>query len=153
VIKIPKITFQGVTSGGNLSVGNYHLYFKLSDADGNETDFVGETGLISVFMGFSDPHSVHTGQANENSYKAIKMLMSNIDSSYNYVTVYYSRYTADAGENFNIEYVKIDKKFVVNNSGVCSMLITGFETSVPITAADINQNYNTVDAAKTATSC
>jgi hypothetical protein len=62
VIKIPKIKFNGVTSGGNLKVGNYHVYFKLSDADGNETDFVGESGLISVFIGFGDPRSVTTGQ-------------------------------------------------------------------------------------------
>jgi hypothetical protein len=61
VIKIPKIDFKGVSSGGNLKVGNYHFYFKLSDADGNETDFVGESGLVSIFIGFNDPFSVTTG--------------------------------------------------------------------------------------------
>jgi hypothetical protein len=71
IVKIPKINFQGVTSGGNLKVGNYHFYFKLSDADGNETDFIGETGLVSVFIGFTDPHSLTTGQANENSFKCV----------------------------------------------------------------------------------
>ena len=110
VIKIPKINFQGVTSGGNLKVGNYHLYFKLSDADGNETDFIGETGLISVFIGFEDPKSITTGQGNENSFKSIKIKISNIDTSYSYVYAYYSRYTAVDQEEFNTEYIKIDKK-------------------------------------------
>jgi hypothetical protein len=55
VISIPKIEFKGVNSGGNLKVGNYHFYFKLSDADGNETDFVGESGLVSIFIGFNHP--------------------------------------------------------------------------------------------------
>jgi hypothetical protein len=55
VISIPKIEFKGVNAGGNLKVGNYHFYFKLSDADGNETDFVGESGLVSVFIGFNHP--------------------------------------------------------------------------------------------------
>jgi len=69
VIKIPKIDFKGVSAGGNLRVGNYHFYFKLSDADGNETDFVGESGLVSVFIGFNDYFSVTTGTKNENSFK------------------------------------------------------------------------------------
>ena len=153
VIKIPKIKFQGVSSGGNLKIGNYHLYFKLSDADGNETDFIGETGLISVFIGFEDPKSITTGQGNENSFKSIKIKISNIDTSYSYVYAYYSRYTAVNQEEFNTEYIKIDKKFVVNNSGICNMLITGFEPTIPISAADINLNYNVIDAAHTATSC
>ena len=55
-----RYNFQGVT-----------VYQR--DADGNETDFVGETGLISVFKGFGDPRSITTGQANENSFKAIKL--------------------------------------------------------------------------------
>ena len=88
VVKIPKIKFNGITSGGNLKIGNYHLYIKLSDADGNETDFVGETGLISIFKGFGDPRSVTTGQANENSFKSIKLLISNIDTSYNYIYIF-----------------------------------------------------------------
>jgi hypothetical protein len=53
----------------------------------------------------------------------------------------------------NTEYIKIDKKFVVNNSGICNMLITGFEDTIPLSAADINLNYNVIDAAHTATSC
>ena len=153
VIKIPKIKFQGVTSGGNLKVGNYHLYLKLSDADGNETDFVGETGLISIFMGFGDPKSITTGQGNQNSFKSIQLMVSNIDTAYSYVYVYYSRYSAVDQEQFNTEYIKIDKKFVVNNSGVSNILITGLEDIIPISAADINLNYNIVDAANTATAC
>jgi hypothetical protein len=41
----------------------------LSDADGNETDFIGESGLVSVFIGYDSPDSVHTGTKNENSFK------------------------------------------------------------------------------------
>lgn len=45
-------------------MGNYHFYIKLSDADGNETDFVAESGLVSVFIGFSNPSSITTGVKN-----------------------------------------------------------------------------------------
>jgi hypothetical protein len=59
---IAKIKFRGVTSGGNLPVGNYHFYFKLSDADGNETDYIGESGLVTCYIGnLNDPGSIQGG--------------------------------------------------------------------------------------------
>ena len=79
--------------------------------------------------------------------------MSNIDSAYDYLYVYYSRYTAEQGENFNTEYIKIDKKFVVSNQGTCNISINGYEPTIPITAADINDTFEIVDAAKAQVSC
>ena len=153
VIKIPKIDFKGVSSGGNLKVGNYHFYFKLSDADGNETDFVGESGLVSVFIGFNDYFSVTTGQKNENSFKCVNFQISNIDSSYDYVTVYYSRSTAEGQDNSIVEYVKIDKKYPINNASNCNINITGYENCINISNTDINLNYNIVDSAYTSAVC
>lgn len=153
VVKIPKINFKGVYSGGNLKVGNYHFYFKLSDADGNETDFVGESSLVSVFIGFNEYFAVQTGQKNENSFKQVSFQLSNIDSSYDYVYVYYSRSTAEAGENMQTQYAKIDKKFLVNNAEICNVIITGFEDIIELSASDINLSYNTVDSVVTSATC
>lgn len=153
VISIPKLSYEGTSSGGNLKVGNYHFYIKYSDADGNETDFVAESGLVSVFIGFGAPDSLTTGTKNENSFKTVNLYMSNIDSSYDYLYVYYSRYTAEQEEHFNTEYIKIDKKFVVSNAGTCNISINGFEPTIPITAADINDSFEIVDAAKAQTTC
>ena len=153
VINIPKIIFRGCTPGGNLKVGNYFFYFKLSDADGNETDFIGESSLVSVFIGFDDPTSITSGQKNENSFKNVKFLIDNIDISYDYVYVYYSRSTAEGNENQVTEYKKIERKFTVNNASQCNILITGFEETTDVTAADINLNYNIVDSAKTHAVC
>lgn len=153
VISIPKLSYEGTSSGGNLKVGNYHFYIKLSDADGNETDFVAESGLVSVFIGFGNPDSLTTGVKNQNSFKTVNLYMSNIDSAYDYLYVYYSRYTAEQGENFNTEYIKIDKKFVVSNQGTCNISINGYEPTIPITATDINDTFEIVDAAKVQVSC
>lgn len=153
VIKIPKIDFRGVSAGGNLRVGNYHFYFKLSDADGNETDFVGESGLVSVFIGFNDYFSVTTGDKNENSFKQVNFQLTNIDSSYDYVTVYFSRSTAEQGMNAVTSYTKIDKKYPVNNASIANVIITGFEKMVGIAATDINLNYNIVDSVHTSAVC
>lgn len=153
VLSIPKVEYLGNDSGGNLKVGNYHFYFKLSDADGNETDFIAESGLVSIFIGFGIPSSVTTGTKNQNSYKTVKFYISNLDTSYSFITVYYSRYLAEGVENYKTEYKKIDKKFIISNIGSANIDITGFENTIDITAADVNLNYNIIDAAKTQAAC
>jgi hypothetical protein len=64
VDNIPVVDFNGVLSFGNLKVGNYTFYFKYADADGNETDFVEQSGIISIFKGNDkDPFSIDGGIA------------------------------------------------------------------------------------------
>lgn len=106
VINIPKLQLVSVTSGGQLSCGNYHFYFKYADTDGNETDFVAESGLVSLFIGENDPACIYTGQRNENTNKQVLFKLSNIDSSYNYVSVYFSRKTAEDNANHVTYYKK-----------------------------------------------
>lgn len=153
ITKIPKIKFEGVTPGGNLKIGNYHFYFKLADDDGNETDFFGESGLVSVFIGSSSYSSVNTGQKNQNSYKQVIFDISNLDSAYSYINVYYSRSTAEGLNNSVTEYIKIDKKYLIQSQSTCKVVVTGFEEIIPVTISDINLLYNTVDAAKASAVC
>ncbi len=153
VNKIPKIEFINTKFGGNLPVGNYHFYFKLSDTDGNETDFVGESGLVSVFIGSHTYSSVNTGQKNQNSSKQVIFKLSNLDSAYDNIVVYYSRSTAEAAFNSVTEYIKVDKKFLIQNQTECKIIITGFEDVIPVSITDINLQYNVVDAAKTSAVC
>jgi hypothetical protein len=77
-----------------LPCGNYHFYFTYSDADGNETDFFAETGVISVFIGNST-NSIRQGVRNENSNKGVRIRLSNLDTHYCYVNIYYSRVSGD----------------------------------------------------------
>lgn len=153
VTKIPKLLFQGVQAGGNLKVGNYHFYFKFSDADGNETDFVAESGLVSIFIGFDDPSSIHTGQKNENSTKQVRFQLSNIDFAYNYVSVYYSRSTAESNENSILQCAKVEKRYTVNDAQFANIVVTGFEDITEIAPSDINLQYNIVDAVGTSAVC
>jgi hypothetical protein len=76
--------------------GNYHFYFKLCDADGNESDFVAESSVVSCHIGsINDPFSIRGGIENENSFKSVNFRLHNIDSAYSYVIVYYTRSTSD----------------------------------------------------------
>lgn len=151
VKRIPKLKLVDINSGGNLKCGNYHFYFKLADADGNETDFIAESGLVSIFIGEHYPQSVYTGNRDENAVKQVIFKLSNIDPAYSYVHVYYSRYSAEDGENRVIHYKQINKDYTVDHFQESTILITGFEQTYDVTKEDINLFYNIIDSAKAAT--
>lgn len=152
VIEIPRLKFYGTNAGGKLSIGNYHFYFRYSDADGNETDFVAESGLVSVFIGH-DPGSIRSGFRNEDSHKAVRFVLSNIDSAYQYVNVYYTRATSDIHQNRTVSAYKILQKYLVNNASKCDIIITGYEETEELPLESINPFYLTADSAETQVSC
>ena len=145
---IPRIHFNGLRTNGEFPVGNYVFYFRLCDADGNETDFVGESGIVSVYIGnINDPHSIRGGISDENSHKAISFTINNIDSAYDYIKVYYTRSTStpEGTEVTTAHY--IDRQFsVINNKA--DIYVTGAETIKDISIDDINISYFLADKAK-----
>jgi hypothetical protein len=76
--------------------------------------------------------------------------LEDVDSAYDYISVYYSRYTAENGENSVYEYKKVLKKYSRTSSKI---IITGFEETEDIAVTDINLHYNLVESAKTQAVC
>lgn len=152
VTEIPRLRFVGVAGGGKLPVGNYHFYFRYADADGNETDFVAESGLVSIFIG-NTPSSIRSGFRNEDSHKSVQFLLTNIDSAYQYVNVYYTRASSDIHENATVQAVKIEQKFLVNNAFKCNIIITGYEDTTDIPVTDINPMYQIASSVETQEQC
>lgn len=142
---IPKIVFQGLDTNGNLKVGNYVFYFKLTDADGNETNFIGESGIVTCYIGnINATHSIRGGIHDENSYKKVNFFLYNIDQAYDYLKVYYTRSTGTLeGSEVTTAHL-IDKKFPVLN-GQCNLQISGFEPTQDISIDDINIKYFLAD--------
>lgn len=150
---IPIITFNSVLPSGNLKVGNYVIYIKYADADSNETDFVGESGIISCFIGGDrDPFSIDGGFRDQLASKSISLTVSDIDSSYDYIKVYYTRSTSDVDSNRVVTAHEIDRKFPVRNNS-CNVIITGSEETKDIPVSDINIQYSIIDKAKSQTVC
>lgn len=137
---IPKLEYRGIFNAGNLSIGNYHFYFKYLDADGNESDFIAESGLVSIFIG-QTPYNIHTGTRNENSHKGVQFKLTNLDSGYQYLAIYYTKSTSDILENSTTSAFKIEQKYLINSNNTSYVKITGYEevTEIPIT--DINLQY------------
>lgn len=150
---IANLNFMGLNTSGNLKVGNYVFYFKLSDSDGNETDFIAESGIVTCHVGnLNDPLSIQGGIRDENSYKSASFLLTNIDSSYNNVVVYYTRSTSDIDGNEITTSFKIAKNYAVYNN-IARITITGFETTQSVSINDINVAYNVVNSAAAQTTC
>lgn len=124
----PLVNYLGFIKG-TLPVGQYCFYFTYCDADENESDIIAESGLIPVFIGNDkDPMSIDGGIKNQSSYKGIKLKLSNIDKSYNYLKVYYVRYFADYQQNRIYECKKIYQKYPINSNTVF-LQITGYENA------------------------
>jgi len=146
--KIPYVVFQGLSEGGALKSGNYVFYFKYADADGNESDIITESGLVSCYIGkLNDPFSTRGGLANELTNKIAKMTISNLDQSYDYVNVYFTRATGDTGKEEVVEAYKILNPKIINGDSI-AITITGLETTQQISVDDLNLQYSIVDAVK-----
>ena len=153
VSTIPKLEFIGIRENGNLKVGNYVFYFKLSDEDGNETDWIAQSSIVSCHIGnIRDPFSIRGGMENENSYKQVEFKLTNLDPAYSYVSVYYTRATSSQDQNITKEVYKISKQFNITNQRAV-VNITGFETVYLSSEEELNAQYVVVDSAKTQTQC
>ena len=122
------------------------------DADGNETDFIAESGLVSIFIG-DEPYNINSGFRNQNSYKGVSFTLSNLDSGYQYISVYFTRATSDINQNSTTTAYKINQKFLINSANMCQVKITGFEDNIEISLDEINLSYQIAGSVQTQASC
>ena len=145
---IPELKFLGVSYGGNLSIGNYHFYFKYVDDDGNESDFFAESGLVSIFIG-NTADSIYSGFRDENSHKQVKFLLSNTDIGYNKVIIYYTKSTSDIFEKATVNAYRINQHFCISDSENTVITISGFNDVEQVSIEDINIKYQIYGSAET----
>lgn len=161
VNSIVQINFDGIFTGGNLPVGTYTFYFTLADSDDNESDFIGQSSIVTCHKGnLNDPFSIDGGIENENSYKQVGFTLEEIPKQFSRVYVYYSRNSSDASGNALTTYKKINKYFDIpaltkeqiklgKTLKSVSFIISGFEQNLDVDSTTINTNYLNVDVAKT----
>lgn len=144
---IPKIQFNGESMLGHLKVGTYVFYFAYCDADGNETDIVAESSVVSIFKG-STPFDIEGGISDQDSLKSVSFTLKNIDSEYGYIKVYYVRNSAAIDQTSVSNAYKLIQKYSVRN-GICDILITGLESYLEVPISDLNIQYTNINSAKT----
>lgn len=152
VDSIVTLDFLGIEDGGQMPVGNYNFYFKLSDSDGNESDFISESGPVVCHIGsVNNPKSIRGGQLNENSGKTITFRLNNLDLSYDYINIYYTRNSGTGEVEQSLSYKIVDKYKIISDS--TTITITGYEAIEQIDNSDINVQYIIFDSAKTNVNC
>lgn len=138
--KLSRFEYEGTKDGGDLKVGNYVFYTVSCDKDGNESDILCESGVISIFIGEDgNPFAVNGGTGNENSYKSILLKVVNIDSAYSYIKLYYSRTTAQNNQLAETSTYKVDKLYECikgQNDNFVQILFTGKEPKEQINDVD-----------------
>ncbi len=146
------LDFLGIKDGGTLKVGNYTFYFKLADYDGNESDFISESGKVVCHIGsINVPSSIRGGQLDEDSGKLIKFRLNNLDLAFNYINIYYTRSSGDGNSEIVKSYQITDKFKITNNSTEIS--ITGYENIQEISLDDINVKYTNFNSVETLSNC
>lgn len=144
--RLPYIDFRGISFGGQLKVGNYVFYFKYVDSDGNETDFVGESGIVSIFKN-SHPRSAKGYLGEYISDNLVSFILNNVDNAYDYVNVYYTKSTGTYNKSEITSAYKINSKYTINN-GISKITVTGLEDVTEISVDQINISYNVIRKAK-----
>lgn len=154
VNKYPKIFLQDVGKGGQLTGGNYTLYFKYADKDGNKTDFVGESGIISIFNGDWKSISTVCGTlAYERTDKYISVKLTDVDQRFSKLYVYAHWSSCDlSGEALSSTYEFVEPfDIILDDTDSCIITIYGTENIKPIDASELNIQYNVYSNAKTQT--
>ena len=147
--KIPKVDLINVFNSGQLWGGNYVFYVKFADNDYNKTDIVAESAPISIFKGYLDKvNSIQGTIVDERTDKAITIKLSNIDTSFQKIYLYFTRDTCDEnGVRITKAYELVTPYEIKNTSEVIT--INGYEEVNEISVEDLNLKYNLVTAAKT----
>ena len=147
--KIPKIDLVNVSNVGQLMGGNYTFYIKFADNDYNKTDVVAESGIVTVYKGYENKINTISGTVfNERTDKAITLKISNVDTSFSKIYVYYIRETCD-NNGFRITKAGMySVPYEIKNEDV-AITINGFEEEQELTPEEINIQYNIVTATKT----
>lgn len=140
--KIPKVDLMDVSYHGQLKGGNYTFYFKLADNDYNKTDIVAESGLVSVFKGTIEKiHSISGTLEDERTDKSINFSLTNIDTSFSKVFVYYRRDYSDLNGVIKSETCALKTPYKIVGSAML-LSIDGFEEVDHINQEELNIKYN-----------
>lgn len=134
-----------------MKCGSYTFYFKLADADGNESEVLAESGIVQVHIGEdATPQEMRMGMQDEDSCKSISFKITNIDSGFDYVHVLFARSSSGNDQAAVDNYAKVIFDYPVYNKQA-DITITGREQILGISAQELYTDYADIQCVKTQT--
>jgi hypothetical protein len=126
--------------------GNYIFYIKYADEDGNQSDIMCESSIVSIFNGDS-PKNIYGTLSNERSSKTIILKIKNLDLAFSKFYLYFSRETSDLNGVSETKVYKIDDPYTIKQN--LKITLTGYENISEISNDELNIRYNYYNSAKT----
>lgn len=146
---IPKIDLLRIHNMGQMKGGNYTFYLKFADNDYNKTDIVAESSQVSIFRGkLTNVSSISGALLDELTDKAVTLRITNADTSFSKVYIYYTRETSDLNGIRLTKAAMLVKPYEIQNETL-DITINGFEETQEISPEEINIKYNIATAVKT----
>lgn len=132
-----KTELDSITPDGELEYGNMYFYFRYLTEGFDKTTFVGQCGVCQIFDGEDRNRYVQGGSPIYKSNKSVNIILSDLDTTYKYIQVAFVRFTSDNSEIPIKQTGLYDKYYVIPEEGDMSIKITGRETVIPFTEAEI----------------
>jgi hypothetical protein len=143
----PKFSLVDIDLGGNLMGGNYTFYIKYADEDGNLSDIVGESGIVSIFHGNSITTSNGT-LLDERTNKLIILKVENLNTAFSKFALFCTRDTSDLNGILVTKCYQFEQFYDIVNPEM-NLIITGHEVLLDMPLDILNITYNYYTTAKT----
>lgn len=143
-----KLTLGSITAPGSLLCGNYFFFARYLTHDYNPTDIVAESGPCQVYSGASFDATyigatiatVEGGSMNDDSGKQVKLHLENLNTSYKYLKISWSRYYSGMDDIIQHENKDIIFNFEITGPTM-DITINGYETAEVISDAVLLKKY------------
>lgn len=140
-----------MSSGGQLSGGNYVFLAQYADDDNNKTAVIAESGIVSVFNGhYQKPETINGTLLHENTNKQIRFELNNADTSFSKLYISYRRDFCDLNGVKQSEFKMLEQPYEIKSKKV-DLVIDGFEQTVPVSYDDLIAQRNIYQKIKTHT--
>jgi hypothetical protein len=139
--KIMNVAYGGIEPGGNLQAGNYVYIFKYTTDDFNESDIVNQSGICSVFSGSTTNQFV--GEYNVQTTKRVRLTLSNIDTNFAYLKVYFRFSRGDDSKLVN--FYEFTQPIAINGRTTIELIHDGYESTAEVSPDTINLDYSVFD--------
>jgi len=143
--EIAKLEFLGVHSGGKLKGGGYKYYFRHKNADGNVSDLIAESGLVSVH--FSVGERAYGVAGDKNTDKLAKFRLSGLSLTSGTIEVSVTHISGDNNPVANT--FKLKENYFISIDGVCNIEHSGIEEIEMLDESQVNTSFSSIEQVKT----
>ena len=143
---IPELVFKGIEETGKLFGGGYRYYFRYKTQEGDRSDIIEESRLVSIFRGdeIEDTHGV---QGDEVTQKSVRFSLSNLDPAFSAIEVSFTHIFGE--DSVTAQTYVLEEDFYITTAGTAEVFHSGYERYRTISSEELNETTTDIAHAKT----